>query len=143
MMKSYDEIMAAALKRGHDPQRILGDILAAEIGEKQARSIKCQMTIAKLPLSKEVGGVRGRRGIGSGSGLGRCAGSAAQRGPDRRDRNRQDASRGRPGPQLEASIRDFIALHNEKETKPFNWTASPERLIAARQRGYQMTRANH
>ena len=31
-----------------------------------------------------------------------------------------------------AGIQDFIALHNEKETKPFKWTASPERLIAAR-----------
>ena len=33
------------------------------------------------------------------------------------------------------SILDFIALHNEKEAKPFKWTASPERVIAAHQRG--------
>ena len=26
---------------------------------------------------------------------------------------------------LEAAILDFIAHHNEKETKPFKWTASP------------------
>ncbi len=31
-----------------------GDLLNAEISEKQARSIKYQMTIAKLPLAKEV-----------------------------------------------------------------------------------------
>ena len=44
---------------------------------------------------------------------------------------------------LMAAIKEFIALHNEKEAKPFKWTASPERLIAARQRGYQMTEMNH
>ena len=38
---------------------------------------------------------------------------------------------------------EFIALHNEKEAKPFKWTASPDRLIAARQRGFQMIRTNH
>ncbi len=31
-----------------------GDLLTAEIREKQARSIKYQMTIAKLPLAKEL-----------------------------------------------------------------------------------------
>jgi len=31
-----------------------GDLLTAEISEKQARSIKYQMTIAKLPLAKEL-----------------------------------------------------------------------------------------
>ena len=46
--------MSAALKRGHEPQRILGDLLEAEISEKKARSIKHQMTIAKLPLAKEL-----------------------------------------------------------------------------------------
>ena len=44
---------------------------------------------------------------------------------------------------LKAAIKEFIALHNGKEAKPFKWTASPERLIAARQRGYQMIRTSH
>ena len=44
---------------------------------------------------------------------------------------------------LKAAIEEFIALHNEKEAKPFKWTASPDRLIAARQRGFQMIRTNH
>src|SRR5262249_7074022 len=35
-----------------DPQPIIGDLLATEISEKQARSIKYQFTIAKLPLAK-------------------------------------------------------------------------------------------
>ena len=44
---------------------------------------------------------------------------------------------------LMAAIDGFIELHNGKEAKPFKWTASPERLIAARQRGYQMAEMNH
>ena len=54
MKVAYDEIITAAVKRQHEPQRIVGDLLNAEISEKQARSIKYQMTIAKLPLAKEV-----------------------------------------------------------------------------------------
>ncbi|ABD90039.1 putative transposase [Rhodopseudomonas palustris BisB18] len=44
------EIMTTAVKRQHGPQRIVGDLLSAEINEKHARSIKYQLTIAKLPL---------------------------------------------------------------------------------------------
>jgi hypothetical protein len=50
MKAAFDEIMATAVKRQHEPQRIVGDLLNAEINEKQARSIKYQLTIAKLPL---------------------------------------------------------------------------------------------
>ena len=42
------------VKRQHEPQQIIGDLLHAEITEKQARSVKYQMTIAKLPLAKEL-----------------------------------------------------------------------------------------
>ena len=51
---AFDEIMATAVKRQHEPQRIVGDLLNAEINEKQARSIKYQLTIAKLPLAKDL-----------------------------------------------------------------------------------------
>ena len=54
MRTAYDEIITTAVKRQHEPQQIIGDLLTAEISEKQARSIKYQMTIAKLPLAKEV-----------------------------------------------------------------------------------------
>jgi DNA replication protein DnaC len=54
MKAAFDEIMATAVKRQHEPQRILGDLLKAEISEKQARSIKYQLTIAKLPLAKDL-----------------------------------------------------------------------------------------
>ena len=54
MKDAFDEIMATAVKRQHEPQRIIGDLLNAEINEKQARSIKYQLTIAKLPLAKDL-----------------------------------------------------------------------------------------
>jgi DNA replication protein DnaC len=56
MKNAYDEILATALKRQHEPQRFAGDLLKAEVSEKQARSIKYQLTIAKLPLAKDVDG---------------------------------------------------------------------------------------
>jgi len=56
MKAAFDEIMATAVKRQHEPQRIVGDLLNAEINEKQARSIKYQLTIAKLPLAKDLDG---------------------------------------------------------------------------------------
>ena len=54
MKAAFDEILATAVKRQHEPQRIVGDLLNAEINEKQARSIKYQLTIAKLPLAKDI-----------------------------------------------------------------------------------------
>ena len=54
MKAAFDEIMATAIKRQHEPQRIVGELLTAEISEKQARSIKYQLTIAKLPLAKDI-----------------------------------------------------------------------------------------
>lgn len=43
---AFDETMVTAVKRQHVPQRIVGDLLNVEINEKQARSIKYQLTIA-------------------------------------------------------------------------------------------------
>ena len=54
MKAAFDEIMATALKRQHEPHRIIGELLSAEITEKQARSIRYQTTIAKLPLAKDL-----------------------------------------------------------------------------------------
>ncbi len=54
MRAAYDEVMAAGIKRQHEPPQIVGDLLKAEIAEKQARSIKYQLTIAKLPLAKDI-----------------------------------------------------------------------------------------
>ena len=54
MKAAFDEIMATAVKRQHEPQRIVGELLTAEVSEKQARSIRYQLTIAKLPLAKDL-----------------------------------------------------------------------------------------
>ena len=56
MRHAYDDVIADAVKRQHSAPRVVGDLLTAEISEKQARSIKYQMTIAKLPLAKEIAG---------------------------------------------------------------------------------------
>ena len=54
MRAAFDEVIADGLKRQHPVQRIVGDLLRAEIAEKQARSIKYQLTSAKLPLAKDL-----------------------------------------------------------------------------------------
>ena len=54
MRSAYDEIMASGIKRQHEPPRIVGDLLQSEIAEKQARSIKYQIAVAKLPLAKDI-----------------------------------------------------------------------------------------
>jgi DNA replication protein DnaC len=51
---AYDEVMATGIKRRHGPPRIVGDLLNAEIAEKQARSIKYRLSIAKLLLAKDI-----------------------------------------------------------------------------------------
>ena len=52
MRAAFDETITTASTPA-TPQRV-GDLLAAEIAEKQARSIKYQLTIAKLPLAKDI-----------------------------------------------------------------------------------------
>ena len=45
MRAAFDEILANGLKRQHSVPQIIGDLLQAEIAEKQARSIKYQVAI--------------------------------------------------------------------------------------------------
>src|SRR5690606_31687878 len=54
MRSAYDEVRASGIKRQHEPPRIVGDLLQSEIAEKQARSIRYQLTVAKLPLAKDL-----------------------------------------------------------------------------------------
>ena len=54
MRAAYDEIVAVGIKRQHGVEKIIGALLKAEIAAKNARSINYQMTIAKLPLAKEL-----------------------------------------------------------------------------------------
>ena len=54
MKAGYDEIITTAVKRRHESRRVVGDLLQAEIAEKQARSIKHQIAISKSPLTKDI-----------------------------------------------------------------------------------------
>ncbi|HEV7386694.1 MAG TPA: IS21-like element helper ATPase IstB [Phenylobacterium sp.] len=54
MRAAFDEVVADGLKRQHPVQRIVADLLRAEIAEKQARSIKYQLTLARMPLAKDL-----------------------------------------------------------------------------------------
>jgi DNA replication protein DnaC len=54
MRAAFDELLADGLKRQHPVQWIIGELLKAEIADKQARSIKYQMSVARLPLAKEL-----------------------------------------------------------------------------------------
>jgi len=54
MRANLDDVLAKGRRRRHSFEHVLGELLQAEIAEKQARSIRYQMGIAKLPLAKEL-----------------------------------------------------------------------------------------
>jgi DNA replication protein DnaC len=54
MKAAFDQIITVAVKRQHEPQRVIGDFVTAEVAEKHARSIKYQLAIARLPLAKDT-----------------------------------------------------------------------------------------
>ena len=54
MRANLDDILAKGRRRRHSIEEVLGDLLKAEIAEKQARSIRYQLGAAKLPLAKEL-----------------------------------------------------------------------------------------
>jgi DNA replication protein DnaC len=56
MRHAFDEVIAVGTKRQRSVQHVVGELLKAEIAEKEARSIKYEMTIARLPLAKEFNG---------------------------------------------------------------------------------------
>ena len=57
MRRNYDEIVTAGHQRKHGLEAILRDLLAAEVANKRARSIRYQMAIAKMPVVKELSGL--------------------------------------------------------------------------------------
>ena len=54
MRAGYDEIVIDGRKRKRGFDAIMEDLLVAEIADKQARSIRYQLTIAKMPVVKEL-----------------------------------------------------------------------------------------
>ena len=54
MRAHSDDVVTTGRKRQRAFEVIFGELLRAEIAEKQARSIRHQLGIAKLPLAKEL-----------------------------------------------------------------------------------------
>ncbi len=54
-MKSvFDEVLAASLKQRHTPERLLLDLLEAEVAERTTRSIRYRLGLARFPLDKDL-----------------------------------------------------------------------------------------
>ena len=125
MKAAYDETLAAALKRQHEPQRFVGDLLRAEISEKQARSIKYQITASKLPLAKDLDdfafkGHADQRGARARSRPRRLHRPAAQRRVYRRNRHRQDAR----------GDRHRAKLHSRRIARPLLHHCRPRQSVS-------------
>jgi len=54
MRRELDAVLNRARQRHLDVEDVLGDLLKAEIADKEMRSIRYQLGIAKLPLAKEL-----------------------------------------------------------------------------------------
>jgi DNA replication protein DnaC len=54
-MKSvYDELLATSLKQRHTPERLLLDLLEAELAERTLRSIRYRLNQARFPVDKDL-----------------------------------------------------------------------------------------
>jgi DNA replication protein DnaC len=54
-MKSvYDEILATSLKQRHTPERLLLDLLEAELAERTLKSIRYRLSQARFPVDKDL-----------------------------------------------------------------------------------------
>ena len=54
MRAAYDEVVGTGVKRKHSIGRIIGDLLAAEVADKTARSIRYRLATAKLPMARDL-----------------------------------------------------------------------------------------
>jgi DNA replication protein DnaC len=54
MRSALDEVLSGGVKARHTPERILLDLLEAELAERTARSIKYRLGIAKFPVDKDL-----------------------------------------------------------------------------------------
>lgn len=52
MRAAYDEIITQAGKRGHAPERVVGDLLAAQLADVESRATAYRMGNAKFPVLK-------------------------------------------------------------------------------------------
>jgi len=56
MRQAYDDTLQAATQHKWRPQKLVGELLRAELAEKTARSIRYQMGAAKFPIMKTLEG---------------------------------------------------------------------------------------
>ena len=54
MQSAFDEVLSSGIKQRHTPERILLDLLEAELAERTARSIRYRLGIAKFPVDKDL-----------------------------------------------------------------------------------------
>lgn len=54
MTSAFDEVMAAGLKQRRTPEKILLDLLEAEMSERTARSIRYRLGKARFPVDKDL-----------------------------------------------------------------------------------------
>lgn len=54
MQSAFDEILAAGLKQRRTPERLLLDLLEAEMAERTARSIRYRLGLARFPIDKDL-----------------------------------------------------------------------------------------
>ena len=54
MKATFDEILAAGIRTRATPDKILCDLLEAEVAERKARSIRYRMGLAKFPVDKDL-----------------------------------------------------------------------------------------
>ena len=54
MRATFDELIATGIKQRATPEKVLLDLLTAELAERRIRSIRYQMGIAKFPVEKDL-----------------------------------------------------------------------------------------
>src|SRR3954468_18405616 len=55
MRAAYDEVMTLAAKRQHGPERVVADLLTAQLADVQSRATAYRMGQARLPAVKALG----------------------------------------------------------------------------------------
>ena len=55
MRAAFDEVVTLAAKRQHTPERVVGELLAAQLADVQARATAYRMGNAKFPVMKGLG----------------------------------------------------------------------------------------
>ncbi len=54
MQSALDEVLSTGMKQHHTPERLMLDLLEAELAERTARSIRYRLGLAKFPVDKDI-----------------------------------------------------------------------------------------